>query len=124
MKEYTLSDGTLVMIKTYEEWMQDRMHMTEEEFRAELDRTACYRPEGTDDVINLYRNKYREYVDRIHLDHISLTVLEYLKAYEGHTPATFHEMCVATGLSRTDETAWLESIRQAWEQHEDNIIPF
>lgn len=128
MKEYTLSDGTAVTIKSYEEWLWDRMHMTENTFREKLAKRKKPlfedRDWPADKVIGLYHDKYRQYVDRIHLDHMSLTFPEYLEAYEGHTSDTFHEMCVGTGLSRTDETAWHESIRKAWEEHENNIIPF
>lgn len=128
MKEYTLSDGTAVTIKSYEEWLWDRIHMTENTFREKLDKRKKplfedrYWP--TDNVIGLYHDKYRQYVDRIHLDHMSLTFPEYFEAYEGHTFDLFHEMCAETGLSRADETAWYESIRKAWEGHENNIIPF
>ena len=128
MKEYTLSDGTTVTIRSYEEWLWDRIHMTEDVFREELEKRKNpffedkYWP--TDKVIEIYRNKYRGYVDRIHLDHMSLTFREYFEAYEGMTFDQFHEMCAGTGVSRIDETAWFESIRKALEEHENNIIPF
>lgn len=124
MKEYTLSDGAAVKIKSYEEWLFDRIHMTEEEFFAELERTRTYRQEQPEEVIKFYRNEYSRYVDRIHLDHISLTYSEYLEAYEGHTPASFHEMCDSTGATHAEEIKWLEWIREKWEKHEDNLIPF
>lgn len=124
MKEYTLSDGAAVMIKSYEEWLYDRIHMTEEEFLAELKRTSAYRQEQPEGVIRFYRNEYSRYVDRIHLDHISLTFSEYLEAYEGHTSASFHEVCEGTGLSHAEEMKWLAWISDKWQEHENNLIPF
>lgn len=128
MKEYALSDGTTVTIKSYEEWLRDGIHMTEDAFREKLEKRKkpLFETEWDpmEKVIELYRNKYRQYMDRIHLDHMSLTFQEYIEAYEGLTFDEFHEMCVKTGTSRADETAWLESIRKAWEKHENNIIPF
>lgn len=124
MKEYTLSDGAAVRIKCYEEWLSDRIHMTEEGFLAELERTRTYRQEQPEEVIKFYRSEYSRYVDRIHLDHISLTYSEYLEAYEGHTPASFHIMCEGTGLSHAEEMKWLAWIREKWQKHEDNVIPF
>ena len=38
MKGYTLSDGTAVTIKSYEEWLWDRIHMTENTFREKLEK--------------------------------------------------------------------------------------
>lgn len=127
MKEYTLSDGTAVMIKSYEEWLYDRIHMTEDEFYSKLNRNRAYfhyKQEYPEEVIKFYQNEYSRYVDRIHLDHILLTFTEYLEAYEGHTPASFHEMCDATGLSHAEEMKWLEWIREKWEKHENNIVLF
>lgn len=128
MKEYTLSDGTTVTIRSYEEWLWDRIHMTEDVFREKLEKRKKPFFEDkywlTDKVIEIYCNKYRGYVDRIHLDHMSLTFREYFEAYEGMAFNEFHEMCAGTGVSRIDETAWFESIRKAWEEHENNIIPF
>lgn len=128
MKEYTLSDGTTVKIKSYEEWLLDNIHMTEDEFKEKLEqrKEPLYIDQWwpADKVIEFYHNKYRRYVDRIHLDHISLTFSEYLEAYEGHTPESFHEMCAATGLDYRNESRWLEWIRNDWEKHENNLIPF
>ena len=127
MKEYILSDGTAVMIKSYEEWLYDRIHMMENEFLAKLEKNYAYfhyKQEQPEEVIRFYRNEYSRYVDRIHLDHISLTYSEYLKAYEGHTPASFDDMCDATGATHAEKMKWLEWIREKWEKHENNIIPF
>ena len=128
MNEYTLSDGTAIIIKSYEEWLQDRIHMTEEEFRIKLGKRKepLFKDKWwpVDKVIEIYHNKYRQYVDRIHLDHISLTFSEYLESYEGRTAASFHEMCAATGAGAKEENRWLEWIRNDWEKHENNLIPF
>lgn len=127
MKEYILSDGAAVTIKSYEEWLYDRIHMTEEEFLAKLNKNRAYfhyRQEQPEEVIKLYRNKYSRYVDRIHLDHMPLTFSEYLEAYEGHTPSSFHLMCEATGISKKEESLWLAWIKRKYQQHENNIIPF
>ena len=128
MKEYTLSDGTAVMVKSYEEWLWDCTGMTEEELRIKLDqrkepRFIC-KWWATDKIMEHYHDEYRRYVDLIHLDHISLTFIEYLEAYEGHTVNSFHEMCAATGAGGKDEKKWLEWIKRKWEKHEENIIPF
>lgn len=58
------------------------------------------------------------------LDNTSLTFLEYMKAYEGHTPETFHKMCDMTGMGSREEASALAWIRRKWQEHEDNIIPF
>lgn len=122
-----MSDGTTVKIKSYEEWLYDRIHMTENEFYAKLNKSRAYfhyKQEQPGEVIKYYRNEYSRYVDRIHLDHISLTYTEYFEAYEGHTSDSFHEMCAATGATHAEETKWLEWIREKWQEHENNIVPF
>lgn len=127
MKSYTLSDGATVMIKSFEEWLYDRIHMTEDEFYARLDKNRAYfhyRQEQPEEVIKFYRNEYSRYVDRIHLDHMSLTFSEYLEAYEGHTPESFHKMCDGTGLSHEEESRWLAWINEKWQKHENNLVPF
>lgn len=126
--EYPLSSGGTVEIKSYEEWLYARCRMTEEEFRTRLDarpaRFVKYGFEQTDAVIGRYRSFYSRYVDRIHLGHIPLTFLEYLESYEGHTPSSFHAMCAAAGMARNQEDDWMECIKKAWEEHENNLIPF
>lgn len=122
-----MPDGETVTIKDYEEWLHDRIHMTEAEFLAKLKKNYAYyhyKQEYPEAVIKYYRREYSRYVDRIHLDHIPLTFLEYLESYEGHTPATFHEMCVSTGVSDAEEMKWLAWIRRKWQDHENNLTPF
>ena len=127
MKEYILSDGAAVMIKSYEEWLYDRIHMTEDEFYSRLNKNRAYfhyKQEQPGEVIKSYRDKYNRYVDRIHLDHMSLTFAEYFEAYEGHTPTTFHEMCDSTGVTHAEEMKWLAWIEKKYEEHENNLVPF
>lgn len=56
--------------KTFDEWLVNRIGMTEKEFRTELEKNAAYlhyRDEYPDAVIECYKRKRREEMDIIEI---------------------------------------------------------
>lgn len=116
---------------TFDEWLVNRLGMTEQDFRRELEKHLPYynyEMERPDAVIAIYKRKYREEMDIIASENIDLTFLEWLQVYKHHTPATFHEMCVGTGVSSREETLFMETLKRQWEERQERIalnnVPF
>lgn len=117
--------------RTFDEWLVNRLGMTEQDFRRELEKHLPYynyEIERPDAVIAIYKRKYREEKDIIASENIELTFLEWLQVYKHHTPATFHDMCVGTGVSSREETLFMETLKRQWEEHQAraalNNVPF
>lgn len=117
--------------RTFDEWLVNRLGMAEQDFRRELEKRLPYynyELERPDAVIAIYKRKYREEKDIIASENIELTFLEWLQVYKHHTPATFHDMCVGTGVSSREETLFMETLKRQWEEHQAraalNNVPF
>lgn len=117
--------------RTFDEWLVNRLGMTEQDFRRELEKRLPYynyEIERPDAVIAIYKRKYREEKDIIASENIELTFLEWLQVYKHHTPATFHDMCVGTGVSSREETLFMETLKRQWEELQAraalNNVPF
>lgn len=116
---------------TFDEWLVNRLGMTERDFRRELEKHLPYynyEIERPDAVIAIYKRKYREESDIVASENIDLTFLEWLQVYRHHTPTTFHDMCVSTGVSSREETLFMETLKRQWEEHQAraalNNVPF
>lgn len=117
--------------RTFDEWLVNRLGMTEQDFRRELEKHLPYynyEAERPDAVIAMYKGKRQEENDIIALENIDLTFLEWLQVYKHHTPATFHEMCAGTGVSSREETLFMETLKRQWEERQERIaldsVPF
>lgn len=117
--------------RTFDEWLVNRLGMAEQDFRRELEKRLPYynyELERPDAVIAIYKRKYREEKDIIASENIELTFLEWLQVYKHHTPATFHDMCVGTGVSSREETLFMETLKRQWEELQAraalNNVPF
>lgn len=117
--------------RTFDEWLVNRLGMAEQDFRRELEKRLPYynyEMERPDAVIAIYKRKYREEKDIIASENIDLTFLEWLQIYKHHTPATFHDMCVGTGVSSREETLFMETLKRQWEEHQERValnnVPF
>lgn len=111
--------------RTFDEWLVNRLDMTEQEFRNELEKRLPYynyELERPDAVIAIYKRKYREEKDILASDNIDLTFLDWLRIYKHHTPATFHEMCVGTGVSSREETLFMDTLKRQWKERHERII--
>lgn len=111
--------------KTFDEWLVNRLGMTEQEFRYELEKSLPYYNyefERPDAVIAIYKKKYREEIDIIALGNVDLAFPEWMQIYEHHTPATFHEMCVGTGVSSREEILFMDYIKKKWKQRHELLI--
>ncbi|MCM1561838.1 MAG: hypothetical protein NC123_20245 [Butyrivibrio sp.] len=111
--------------KTFDEWLVNRMDMTEQELRNALEKNLPYyhyELERPDAVIACYKRKYREETDILASENIDLTFLEWLQIYKHHTPASFHEMCAGTGVSPREETIWMDSLKRQWEERHERFI--
>ena len=111
--------------RSFDEWLVNRLGMTEQIFRYELEKRLPYynyEIERPDAVIAIYKKKYREEIDIIASENIDLTFLEWMQIYEHHTPATFHEMCVGTGMSSREETLYMDCLKRKWKQRHEMLI--
>lgn len=110
---------------TFDEWLINRLGMAEQEFRCELKKRLPYynyeieRPEA---VVAIYKKKYQEEMSIIASEKTDLTFLEWMQIYKHHTPATFHEMCVGTGISSREETLFMDSFKKQWKQRHEALI--
>ncbi len=111
--------------RTFDEWLVDRLGMVEQDFRCELEKRLPYynyEIERPDAVISIYKKKYREEMNIIASEKTDLTFLEWMQIYEHHTPATFHEMCVGTGVSSREETLFMDSFKKKWKRRHEAFI--
>ena len=111
--------------KTFDEWLFNRLDMTEQELRCALEKNLPYynyEIERPDAVIACYKKKYREEKDIIASENIDLTFLEWMQIYEHHTPATFHEMCIGTGISSREETLFMDYLKKKYKQRCESLL--
>lgn len=110
--------------KTFDSYLLDRFGMNEEQFRRELQKNNAsyhYNAERPDAIIECYRKKWRNEFDRVSLDQIELTFLEWWESYYKLNPARFHEICVSTGTTARQESVALEWFRRRWMQHDELV---
>lgn len=111
--------------KNFDEWLLDRLGMTEQQLRKELEKNVAYYhydSERPDAVIECYRRKYRHDVDVIGCEGIDLTFLEWFEVFYGQTPSRFHQLCVATGTSARDETISMSYFHRRWEERRELLM--
>ena len=111
--------------KTFDEWLINRLGMTEQELRRALEKNLPYynyEIERPDAVIACYKKKYREEKDIIASENIDFTFLEWMQVYEHHTPATFHEMCIGTGISSREETLFMDYLKKKYKQRRELLL--
>lgn len=111
--------------KDFDEYLLNRLGMTEQQFRANLGKNMSYYhydSERPDAVISCYRRKYQEEVRRLECEGQDLTFREWLKAFYGHTPVSFHALCDATGTPARVETSAMAYFYRRWEERRELIL--
>jgi hypothetical protein len=110
-----------ILKMTFDEWLERRTGMNEAELRKALDASLPYLhydAERVDAVIKKYRDKFRYEMDCYAAQNIELTFNEWLEVYERHTPASFHDMCVNTGMTKKEEEWAFAFLRDKYQRHQ------
>ena len=128
---------------TFEEWFQNRTHMTVEQYvymASAGEKHLCYRyhkdyfkPLPEESYYEEHARKYVEHCKKMYEEerqkeaclNYELTFVDWLFIYHhGHTPESFYKNCTDTGMTYKEYSSALRSLQKKFEEHQNNINPF